>query len=154
LTIVAVALSLLLALGGTAAAQSAGPESERGTDSQVYQEMRDTLRKTELEILDLYVAPGEAIPPEAQGEVERLDAAAQADYFRDLAQRSGMLLFVTREEAKLREERLRAAAIGENLRRESAAERRRTYVRYAGDGLFWASLGSAVLGFGVSFACW
>ena len=152
MTVPALVLCLLLALGGAASAQEAAPEP--GTDPAAYQEMREALQQAERDLLDLYVTPGQDIPAEAQRQVASLDAQAQAGYFRDLAQRSGMLLFLTQEEARLQEERLQAAAIAERLVRESGAERRRTYVRYAGGGLFWASLGSALFGFASSFGCW
>ena len=67
--------------------------------------MQDTLVEAERWLLEYFVQPGTDVPSVVLKDFEKLDTAVQESYFRDLAQRSGMLLFVTREEVRLVQER-------------------------------------------------
>ena len=118
-------LCLLLASAGLAGAQEASPPAE-ATDKVAYALMQDTLLQAERWMLEMFVQPGKDVPVVVLQELERLDAAVQASYFRDLAQRSGMLLFLTREEVRLRAGAPSdPAEIAERLLRESKEDRRR-----------------------------
>ena len=69
--------------------------------------MQDTLAEAERWLLEYFIQPGTDVPSVVLKDFEKLDTAVQESYFRDLAQRSGMLLFVTREEVRLVQERRR-----------------------------------------------
>jgi hypothetical protein len=146
-------LCLLLALGGLAGAQEASPPAA-ATDKVAYALMQDTLLQAERWMLEMFIQPGKDVPVVVLQELEKLDAAVQASYFRDLAQRSGMLLFLTREEVRLVQERRQAAEISKKLLRESKEDRRKDRRRHTTATLFWASLGTAALSFAGSYGCW
>jgi hypothetical protein len=149
----ALVLCLLLALGGLAGAQEAPPPAA-ATDKVAYALMQDTLLQAERWMLEMFIQPGKDVPVVVLQELEKLDAAVQASYFRDLAQRSGMLVFLTREEVRLVQERRRAPEISRNLLRESKEDRRRDRRRRTTATLFWASLGTAAVSFAGSYGCW
>jgi hypothetical protein len=144
-------LCLLLASGGIAGAQEAAPPA---TDKVAYALMQDTLLQAERWMLEMFIQPGKDVPTVVLQELEKLDGAVQASYFRDLAQRSGMLLFLTREEVRLVQERRQAAEISKKLLRESKDDRRRDRRRHTTATLFWASLGTAAVSFAGSYGCW
>ena len=144
-------LCLLLAACALAGAQEASPPP---TDKVAYAFMQDTLLQAERWLLEMFIQPGKDVPAAVLQELENLDAAVQASYFRDLAQRSGMLLFLTREEVRLAQERRQAATDSDRLLRESKADRRQARKRRAAVALFWGSLGTAALSFAGSYGCW
>ena len=146
-------LFLLLAAGGIAAGQEA-QEAPPATDRVAHALMQDTLVQAERWLLEMFVQPGTDVPTLVLKDFEKLDAAVQESSFRDLAQRSGMLVFVTREEVRLVQERRRAAETAHRLLRESQLDRRRERRRRTTATLFWASLGTALAGFAGSFGCW
>jgi hypothetical protein len=94
------------------------------------------------------------VPTLVLQDFEKLDAAIQESYFRDLAQRSGMLVFVTREEVGLMQERRKATENAQRLLLESRTDLRRQRKRRATATVFWASLGTALAGFAGSYGCW
>jgi hypothetical protein len=116
--------------------------------------MQDTLVEAERWLLEMFVQPGTDVPMLVLQDFEKLDAAVQESYFRDLAQRSGMLLFLTREEVRLVQERRRAAETTQKLLRESLVDRRRERRRRTTATVFWTSLGTALVGFAGSYGCW
>jgi hypothetical protein len=153
-------LGLLLASGVVAAAQAqeaptapAVPEVS-ATDKAAHALMQDTLVEAERWLLEYFVQPGTDVPSVVLKDFEKLDSAVQESYFRDLAQRSGMLLFVTREEVRLVQERRKAAETAQRLLRESLVDRRRERRRRTTATLFWTSLGTAIAGFAGSYGCW
>jgi hypothetical protein len=146
-------LFLLLAVGGMAAGQEA-QEASPAADRVAHALMQDTLVQAERWLLEMFVQPGTDVPTLVLKDFEKLDAAVQESSFRDLAQRSGMLLFVTREQVRLVQERRRAAETAQRLMRESQLDRRRERRRRATATLFWASFGAALAGFAGSYACW
>ena len=154
-------LGLLLASGVIAAAQQAQeapaapavPEVT-ATDKAAHALMQDTLVEAERWLLEFFVQPGTDVPSVVLKDFEKLDTAVQESYFRDLAQRSGMLLFVTREEVRLVQERRKAAETTQRLLRESLVNRRRERRRRTTATLFWTSLGTAIAGFAGSYGCW
>jgi hypothetical protein len=161
-------LGLLLVAGGIAWAQQAkeaqevvpgaAPAAEAAplstTDRAAHALMQDTIVEAERWLLEMFVQPGTDVPALVLKDFEKLDAAVQESYFRDLAQRSGMLLFVTREEVRLVQERRKAAENAQRLLRESLADRRLERRRRTTSTLFWASLGTAIAGFAGSYGCW
>jgi hypothetical protein len=116
--------------------------------------MQDTLAEAERWLLEMFIQPGTDVPTLVLKDFEKFDAALQESYFRDLAQRSGMLLFVTREEVRLVQERRQAAETAQRLLRESLVDRRRERRRRATATLFWTSLSTALIGFVGSYGCW
>jgi hypothetical protein len=146
-------LCLLLAALGIAGAQEMAPPAA-ATDKAAYALMQDTLLEAEKWILEMFIQPGSNIPIVVLREMERLDDAMQESYFRDLAQRSGMLLFLTREQVRRQEQRFRAAELSANLSREFSADRRQARRRRTTATLFWASLGTALVSFAGSYGCW
>jgi len=146
-------LCLLLAAGGIAGAQATAPPAA-ATDKAAHALMQDTLLEAEKWILEMFVQPGNNIPAVVQRELERLDDAMQASYFRDLAQRSGMLLFLTREQVRRQDHRFRAAELSAGLLQESSAERRQERRRRTSATVFWTSLGCALVSFTGSYGCW
>jgi hypothetical protein len=155
-------LGLLLVSGGMAAAQqaqepvpAAPPTPEiSATDKAAHALMQDTLVEAERWLLEFFIQPGTDVPSVVLKDFEKLDTAVQESYFRDLAQRSGMLLFVTREEVRLVQERRKAAETTQRLLRESLVDRRRERRRRTTATLFWTSLGTAIAGFAGSYGCW
>ncbi len=162
-------LGLLLAAGGIAAAQQvqeAAPEAAPGgtpasevpplssTDRAAHALMQDTIVEAERWLLEMFVQPGTDVPSLVLKDFEKLDAAVQESYFRDLAQRSGMLLFVTQEEVRMVQERRKAAETAQKLLRESLVDRRKERRRRTTSTLFWTSLGTAIAGFAGSYGCW
>jgi hypothetical protein len=150
------ALCLLLAVAGVAAGQEAQEPQEppSTTDKAAHALMRDTLLQAELWLLEDFVQPGKDVPTVVLKELERLDTAVQDSYFRDLAQRSGMLIFVTREESRLAQERRSASVNAQKLLLQSLEDRKRERKRRATATVFWTSLGTALAGFAGSYGCW
>jgi hypothetical protein len=144
-------LGLLLAACLCAGAQEASPPP---ADKAAYALMQDTLLQAEHWLLEFFIQPGKDVPAVVLAELEKLDAAVQASYFRDLAQRSGMLVFLTREEVRLAQERRQAVASSERLLRESKEDRRRVRQKRATAAFFWTSLGAAAVSFAGSYGCW
>jgi hypothetical protein len=171
-------LWLLLAVGGIAAGQQAQeapgeapqapaaqpapgeapatPPASPGsaTDKAAHALMQDTLLQAERWLLEMFVQPGIDVPNLILSDFEKFDAALQESYFRDLAQRSGMLLFVTREEVRLVQERRQSAENAQKLLAQSLADRRQERKRRGTATIFWASLGTALAGFVGSYGCW
>jgi hypothetical protein len=149
-------LYLLLISAGIAGAQEAAPPAPEvsATDRAAHALMQDTLAQAERWLLEMFVQPGTDVPMVVLQDFEKLDAAVQESYFRDLAQRSGMLLFLTREEVRLVQERRRAAETTQKLLRESLVDRRRERRRRTTATVFWTSLGTALVGFAGSYGCW
>lgn len=153
-------LGLLLASSGILPAQTleapAAPAvpDVSATDKAAHALMQDTLVEAERWLLEYFVQPGTDVPSVVLKDFEKLDSAVQESYFRDLAQRSGMLLFVTREEVRLVQERRKAAETAQRLLRESLVDRRRERRRRTTATLFWTSLGTAIAGFAGSYGCW
>jgi hypothetical protein len=172
-------LCLLLAVGGIAAGQEAQEETPQeeapqeetpqapaappeaspaqpgsATDKAAHALMQDTLLQAERWLLEMFVQPGTDVPTIVLQDFEKLDTAMQESYFRDLAQRSGMLVFVTREEVRLVQERRKATENAQRLLFESRMDRRRERKRRATVTVFWASLGTALAGFAGSYGCW
>jgi len=156
-------LCLLLTVGGIVAAQEAqdaapatppAPGEVSATDRAAHALMQDTLVQAERWLLEMFVQPGTDVPMVVLQDFEKLDAAVQDSYSRDLAQRSGMLVFLTREEVRLVQERRRAAETAQKLLRESLVDRRRERRRRTTATLFWTSLGTALVGFAGSYGCW
>ncbi len=155
-------LGLLLAVGGIAAGQEAQeqapaespPPPGSAEDKAAHALMQDTLVQAERWLLEMFVQPGTDVPSLVLQDFEKLDTAVQESYFRDLAQRSGMLVFVTREEVRLVQERRKATENAQRLLLESRMDRSRERKRRATATVFWASLGTALAGFAGSFGCW
>jgi hypothetical protein len=155
-------LCLLLAVGRIAAGQetqedvpaASPPQPASVADRAAHALMQDTLVQAERWLLEMFVQPGTDVPALVLSDFEKLDAAIQESSFRDLAQRSGMLLFVTREQVRLVQERRKAAETARKLLSQSMADRRHERRRRATASLFWASLGTALAGFAGSFGCW
>ena len=155
-------LWLLLAAGGIAAGQEAQeegpatspPEPGSTTDKAAHALMQDTLLQAERWLLEMFVQPGTDVPTLVLQDFQKLDTAIQESYFRDLAQRSGMLVFVTREEVRLMQERRQAAENAQRLLLESRMDRRQERKRRTTATVFWVSLGTALAGFAGSYGCW
>lgn len=150
------AFCLLLTVSGMAVGQEAQEPQEAAstTDKAAHALMRDTLLQAELWLLEDFVQPGKDVPVVVLNELELLDTAVQGSYFRDLAQRSGMLVFLTREEARLAQERRRAAENAQKLLLQSNADSKRGRRRRTTATVFWTSLGTALVGFAGSYGCW
>lgn len=143
-------LCLLLAATGLAFGQEPAP----ATDKAAHTLMQNTLVQSERWLLEMFIQTGRDVPVSVLEEFQRLDGALQESYFRDLAQRSAMLLFVTREEVRLAEERRNAAENTRKMLLQSSADRRRERLRRAAITVFWSSLGTALAGFAGSYGCW
>jgi hypothetical protein len=102
----------------------------------------------------MFVQPGTDVPALVLSDFEKLDAAVRESSFRDLAQRSGLLVFVTREQVRLVQERRKAGESARYLSAQFLADRRLNRRRRATAALFWASLGTALAGFAGSYGCW
>jgi hypothetical protein len=142
------ALWLALLLGGPVTAQSSQ------SDAEAYARLQERLTQTQQALSQYFFAPEAQIPPEVLGDLERLNSDIDASYFRDLADRSRMLLFVTREQATLQQKREISTEIGARLRREAGLERRGRNWRKGSAAVFWGCLGTGLLSFGGSFALW
>ncbi len=155
-------LGLLLAVSGIAAGQeaqeqapAASPaEPASATDKAAHALMQDTLLQAEQWLLDNFVKPGTDVPALVLSDFQKLDTALQDSYFRDLAQRSGMLVFVTREEVRSVQERRKAEENAQRLLLESRMDRKQDRKRRTTATVFWASLGTALAGFAGSYGCW
>lgn len=143
-------LVLLLAL--LAARPAAGQES--ASDAAAYARLEQRLGQTEQVMARYFFLPDARIPQEALRDLERLNNDIEASYFRDLAERSRMLLFVAGQEAELQQDRDSGAQIGKALRNEVRVEHRRNSWRKASAALFWSSFGVGLLSLGGSYALW
>ena len=143
-------LVLLLAL--LAARPAAGQES--ASDAAAYARLEQRLGQTEQVMARYFFLPEARIPQEALRDLERLNNDIEASYFRDLAERSRMLLFVAGQEAELQQDRDSGAQIGKALRNEARVEHSRNGWRKASAALFWSSLGVGLLSLGGSYALW
>ncbi len=143
-------LILLLAL--LAARPVEGQEST--SDAAAYARLEQRLAQTEQAMARYFFLPDARIPQEALRDLERLNNDIEASYFRDLAERSRMLLFVAGQEAELQQDRDSGAQIGKALRNEARVEHRRNGWRKASAALFWSSLSVGLLSLGGSYALW
>jgi hypothetical protein len=143
------ALWLALLLGGPANAQEVSQ-----SDAEAHARLQERLTQTQQALAQYFFLPEAQIPPEVLGELERLNSDIDASYFRDLADRSRMLLFVTREQAALQQKRAIGAEIGAQLRKEAKVERRGRNWRKGSAAVFWGFLGTGLLSFGGSFGLW
>jgi hypothetical protein len=132
----------------------AGAQQSSSSDAEAYARLQQRLTQSQQAMAQFFSLPDARIPPEALRDLERLNGDIEASYFRDLAERSRMLLFVVREEAALEQSRIVLPEIGEMLLREAAAERGRRILRKGSAVVFWGSLGAGLLSLGGSYALW
>jgi hypothetical protein len=142
-------LWLVLLAAGPAAGQQTG-----ASDAAAYAQLQQRLGQTEQVMARYFFLPDARIPQEALRDLERLNSDIEASYFRDLAERSRMLLFITRQEAELQQDRDSGAQIGKALLKEVRVEHRRSSWRKASAALFWSSLGVGLLSLGGSYVLW
>jgi len=128
--------------------------AQPATDAAAYARAESDLRQAEQALLERYFLPEADITPEALQEIERLHGELEDGYFRDLAQRSGLLQFLTRQEAERQAARRSGEEIAGRLLQESRLENRQAGVRRGSATTFWSALGSAAVCFAGSFGCW
>ncbi len=147
-------MTLLVLLLALLAARPAAGQEAGASDAAAYARLRERLSQTEQTMARYFFLPDARIPQEALRDLERLNSDIEDSYFRDLAERSRMLLFVTGQEAELQQDRDSGAQIGKVLLKEVRVERRRSGWRKGSAALFWSSLGVGLLSFGGSYALW
>jgi len=136
------------------AARPVAAQQESASDAAAYARLEQRLGQTEQTMARYFFLPDARVPQEALRDLERLDNDIEASYFRDLAERSRMLLFVTRQEAELQQDRDSGAQIGKALRKEVQVEHSRRAWRKTSTAVFWSSLGVGLLSFAGSYALW
>ena len=147
-------MALLVLWLALLAARPAAGQQASASDAAAYARLQQRLGQTEQALARYFFLPDARIPADALRDLERLNGDIEASYFRDLAERSRMLLFVTRQEVELQQARDAGLRIGEAILKEAAAERRQRSWRKGSAALFWGCLATGLLSLGGSYALW